>query len=210
MAIAPRAAISRRCVRMTTTAPPRRTPLGHASPPRGIDETDISTEQQTTETHTRLSGSHEHRGRPAGAEAAARQGPHTPDGQRSSETTTLTCPGRQRLPKPRRIRKRAEFLRAERVGKRRTGTRFVVLTAPRTDGVSRLGITASRRVGGAVVRNRVKRLVREFFRRHQHRLSPAQDVLVIARPSAAQATYLDVQRELAAVLGLLEERNCRS
>jgi ribonuclease P protein component len=76
----------------------------------------------------------------------------------------------------------------------------VVLVARRSNGLSRLGITASRRVGDAVVRNRVKRWVREFFRRHQRRLSPAQDVLVIARPSAAKATYLEVKQELAAVL----------
>ena len=78
--------------------------------------------------------------------------------------------------------------------------RFVVITEPVRSGSSRIGITASRHVGGAVVRNRVKRLVREFFRRHQHRILPPQDVLVIARPAAAQAAYSDVQRELARAL----------
>jgi ribonuclease P protein component len=76
----------------------------------------------------------------------------------------------------------------------------VVITDERHSGGSRIGITTSRRVGGAVVRNRVKRLVREFFRRHQHRIVPAQDVLVIARPSAATVTYADVTRELGKAL----------
>jgi ribonuclease P protein component len=76
----------------------------------------------------------------------------------------------------------------------------VVITELRRDGCSRLGITASRKVGNAVVRNRIKRLVRDFFRRHQHLIQPAQDVLVIARNGADTATLADVQRELAGAL----------
>ncbi len=176
--------------------------MDSTTPPlRGINEAHVSTEQQTTQTDTRLSGSHEHRRRPPGIEAAARQRAQTADGQYSTETAILTrAAGSQRLPKSKRIRKRAEFVRLGQVGRRRSGTRFVVLTEPRRDGVSRIGITTSRRVGGAVVRNRIKRWVREFFRRHQHQLDPAQDVLVIARPGAASATYMDVKRELAAAL----------
>ncbi len=51
-----------------------------------------------------------------------------------------------------------------------------------------------------MVRNRVKRLVREFFRRYQHLLVPATDVLVIARPTAAGVCYADVRRDLGAAL----------
>jgi ribonuclease P protein component len=76
----------------------------------------------------------------------------------------------------------------------------VVLTTPARSAQSRLGITVSRRVGDAVARNRIKRLVREFFRHNQMRIRPAQDVVVIARPGAADATYPDVQRELEAAL----------
>jgi ribonuclease P protein component len=76
----------------------------------------------------------------------------------------------------------------------------VVITQRRSSGPSRIGITASRRVGGAVVRNRVKRLVREFFRHHQERLQPAQDVLVIARAGAAKASYAQVRHELCRTL----------
>lgn len=80
--------------------------------------------------------------------------------------------------------------------------RFVVITQARPSGPSRLGITASRHVGGAVTRNRVKRLVREVFRRYQQQLVPPRDVLVIARPAAADATYIDVRQELTAALNL--------
>ncbi|HVO27226.1 MAG TPA: ribonuclease P protein component [Candidatus Margulisiibacteriota bacterium] len=108
--------------------------------------------------------------------------------------------GGQRFPKAKHIRKRDEFLKLQRIGRRKTGTRFVVITAPCRGDVSRLGITASRRVGAAVVRNRVKRLVREFFRQHHDRIQPPRDVLVIARPEAAGAEYAEVKRELGAAL----------
>lgn len=76
----------------------------------------------------------------------------------------------------------------------------MVITEPAPGGASRLGITVSKRVGGAVVRNRVKRLIREVFRGYRSRLTPAQTVLVIGRPGAATASYADVKRELARAL----------
>jgi len=57
-------------------------------------------------------------------------------------------------------------------------------------------------VGGAVVRNRVRRLVREFFRRHKFQIVPPQDVLVIARAGAASASLTEVSTELAQALKL--------
>jgi ribonuclease P protein component len=76
----------------------------------------------------------------------------------------------------------------------------VVITEPVKSGTSRLGITVSRRVGGAVVRNRVKRRVREFFRRYQSRIVPPQNVLVIGRAPAADATATTVKQELGRAL----------
>ena len=186
---------------MDSTTPAGQFPPGEPTPLRGIDETNVSTEQPTTETYARLPRPHGHTRRPPGAETPACQGPETPDRQHSSETTRLTRPvGGQKFPKAKRIRKRGEFLTLQRVGRRRTGTRFVVITAPCEGAVSRLGITTSRRVGGAVVRNRIKRLVREFFRRHQDRIRPPRDVLVIARPGAAEAAYAEVKQELGTAL----------
>jgi ribonuclease P protein component len=66
---------------------------------------------------------------------------------------------------------------------------FVLLVAPRPGDhgpvEQRLGITVSRKVGSAVVRNRVKRQVREWFRDARHRLHPGIDLVVIGRSSAA-------------------------
>lgn len=63
-------------------------------------------------------------------------------------------------------------------------------------GFTRLGVTASRKVGGAVIRNRVKRLVREFFRTHYPRLPQGVEFSVIAKPGASTLGYRDVCREL--------------
>ena len=182
---------------MTATAPPL----------RGTNEADVSTKQPTTQTDTRLPGSHGHPDRAASAEAPARQGPQAADGQHSTEAAVLSQGRRdERLPKAHRIRERAEFLRLQRVGRRRSGARFVVITEPRRNGISRLGITTSRHVGDAVARNRVRRLVREFFRRRKYQIVPPQDVLVIARASAATATLPEVVQELAGALKLHVER----
>lgn len=71
-----------------------------------------------------------------------------------------------------------------------------------------MGITASRKTGGAVQRNRVKRLVREFFRLNQHRLSKEIDYLVIAGRGAWKLSFSEVDQELSRGLaskGLLRD-----
>jgi ribonuclease P protein component len=81
-----------------------------------------------------------------------------------------------------------------------TSRSFVVLVADQHDGAPdaspRLGVTVSRRVGSAVVRTRVKRRVREWFRRNRGVFPPGKDVVVIARPSAAEIPSAEVGREL--------------
>ena len=93
----------------------------------------------------------------------------------------------QRGPKRRRLSRSAEFERVYRQG-RSKGNRYLVLYAfPRaedTEDGPRLGLSVGRRVGGAVERSRVKRVLREAFWAEAPRLPAGSDYVVVARPEA--------------------------
>jgi ribonuclease P protein component len=107
--------------------------------------------------------------------------------------------GGEGLPRARRVRKRAEYLAIQGGGRRLTADHYM-LFARRADGEpgpARVGITVSRKVGGAVLRNRVKRWVRESCRRMKAELPAGMDLVIVARPSAAEAGYGPTAAELA-------------
>jgi ribonuclease P protein component len=89
---------------------------------------------------------------------------------------------RHTLPREIRIRSRAEFDRVFQAGVRVSDARLTLLAAPGPVPEARLGISVSRRYGNAVQRNRVKRLIREVFRRLRHDLPPATDWVVLPKP----------------------------
>ena len=109
----------------------------------------------------------------------------------------MTQPSGEGFPKAARIRRRREFLALGRKGRRRHTAHFVVISQPRR-GPSRLGITVSRKVGGSVERNRVKRRVREIFRRDPERLAAGHDVVVIAKAGAPLLSVQEIAGELRA------------
>lgn len=77
---------------------------------------------------------------------------------------------------------------------------FLVLAAstfpPAPDAPTRLGLTVSRRVGNSVVRSRVKRQIREWFRQDRATLPIARDVVVIARPGSATIAHGEIRSQL--------------
>jgi len=104
--------------------------------------------------------------------------------------------GRLGFGKALRLRKRGEFLVVQRNGRRRRGRFLVVIAGRREEGPSRLGVTVSRKIGSAVVRNRIKRLIREAFRLQQYQLPPRLDIVVIARHASKTATLGEIEGEL--------------
>ena len=107
--------------------------------------------------------------------------------------------GTARFTKAERLRHRRDFLRAQAQGKRLHTRHFGLVLAPTAEGHPRLGLVVSRRLGKAVQRNRVKRLLREFFRRHKSGL-PAVDLVIMAKKGAAALTYHQVEEELGRLL----------
>jgi ribonuclease P protein component len=90
----------------------------------------------------------------------------------------------QRFPKRLRLRKRSEFARVYDRRCSISDALLLVFVAANDLGHPRLGLSVSRRVGGAVVRNRWKRLLREAFRLARLEISASVDLIAIPRPGA--------------------------
>ena len=124
--------------------------------------------------------------------------------------TSPTVPGeasRRRFDRSDRILKRGEFLRLSAEGRRVHSRFFLALVLPGRGPKSRLGITVTRKVGGAVVRNRIKRICREVFR--HHRPSGAWDVVLVAKKGAADATKTELADNLKPLLQRIEHHDGR-
>jgi ribonuclease P protein component len=110
----------------------------------------------------------------------------------------------------RRVRKRAEFNRMQREARRVTTRHYVLLVAARDadrlEGPSRLGLIVTRKVGNAVVRNRIKRACRDCFRRWPEWLPDGVDLVVVARGGAEALTSAQVRAEWAGVAELVRRR----
>jgi len=103
---------------------------------------------------------------------------------------------RLHFPAKARLKRRADFQRVYRDGVRASG-RHVVVFLMRVDAHDgRFGVTASRRVGGAVVRARCKRRLRELYRIHRHEFAGFPvDTVVNARHSCASAPWAELERD---------------
>lgn len=138
------------------------------------------------------------------------------------------------FPRRLRLRRRREFLRVQRSGAKYHTRFFLVFVAPsalRPQGrppvasrdtgggdtdhsagsaaaeqlpETRLGVTVTRKVGKAVKRNRIKRLVREAFRRERHPLPAGLDLVFVAKRDATEATFEDVIQDLRTLTGRLQ------
>jgi ribonuclease P protein component len=169
------------------------------------DETHLPAQEAQAGPHARVPRPDADAGRADDAQASPRQGPQAVD---------RLIARALRTPRPAksqgRLSRSSEFDRVFRNGRSHGGREFVVYVFPRSasEDPPRLGLSVSRRVGGAVERNRVKRLLREAFRLEGGDLPAGSDVVVVARPDArplAEREGLDgVRREI----GVLLARHC--
>ena len=104
------------------------------------------------------------------------------------------------FPKDFRLRKRHEFEHVKHNGDRIQNHLFIINYAQNsTRNASRLGITVTKKTGNAVVRNRIKRLIRETYRKNRHKLTLNYDINVIAKK---KARYQSNQQNVDALLAL--------
>ena len=170
------------------------------------DEKDLSTPQSPTLTHARIPRPDGLSGGTQDLETPAHQGARTADGLNPGQATRLAS---ESAPRARgalsfgpadRLHRRAEYLRLQKTGARYQTAHFVMYagtldeihressrTIPNTPSRSRLGMTVSRRIGSAVVRNRTRRRVRECYRLQLRSMFPGGTALIVIARSGAGA-----------------------
>ena len=105
----------------------------------------------------------------------------------------MTAP-RLSFPKSKRLIRTADFELVKNEGRAQRGKLLILGVAEKREDF-RAGFVTSKRVGGAVVRNRIRRRLREIVRQHQHEIVHAIWIVTIARPPAARATFLELEHE---------------
>ena len=117
------------------------------------------------------------------------------------------------LPKEKRLAKRREFLHVYETGRKWFSRYCVVFAAANGLAYSRIGITATKKLGKANVRNRLKRWTREVYRRQRAPLaldSHAVDVIVNVKPNAAEARFEEFRDDLQRALQRVARESARS
>jgi len=115
--------------------------------------------------------------------------------------------GSATLSRSERIRQRPEFERVYERGNRVQGRYMVLFILPNGRATPRFGVAATRKLGSAVERNRVKRLARELFRRGK--LSSGLDIVVVPRRDMLHAPFASVESDYHAALARRDERDGR-
>jgi ribonuclease P protein component len=149
-----------------------------------IDETDVSAQRTQAQAEARLPGPHGDASRPRDPQAAPRPRAEAAVGLTPRATSSTLVQRRHRLSRSR------DFDAVYRQGKS-VSTRFLVLywfeRHDDREEAPRVGIAVPRKVGGAVVRNKVKRRLREAWRSHLERIPQGRDYVLVARPGLAES-----------------------
>ena len=106
----------------------------------------------------------------------------------------------QRFPRSSRLTARRQFVEVYHRGRRVRRPWFTVFGMPNDAGRSRVGLTVTRRAGSAVARNRIKRVLRDVFRRHRDALPSPMDIVINGQRSILQMSAERLERELVGAL----------
>ena len=98
--------------------------------------------------------------------------------------------------KKERLLNRKDFVNLNRLGKRYHTAHFSIIFRENGLGITRLGITVSKKIGNSVKRNGIKRFIREFFRSHKTHFPQGYDIVVAAKKGAGNLDFWSVAEEL--------------
>ncbi len=113
-------------------------------------------------------------------------------------------PGGARFPRSLRLRRRKEFLRIQRLGIKVSSDPLLALALENPWGVTRVGITVSSKVGNAVVRNRIRRRLREIFRTRRDQLPCGIDLVLIGTSRTKEVDSLVLRAAYSAIASKLK------
>ncbi|MDT0124954.1 ribonuclease P protein component [Paenibacillus sp. RRE4] len=100
-----------------------------------------------------------------------------------------------------RLRNRADFSRVYRFGKSFANHQFVVYGCRRKDTEQfRVGVSCSKKIGNAVVRNRMRRMIKEIVRHHEQEIVTQMDLIFIVRKGALGMPYKEMEKSLLHVM----------
>ena len=95
---------------------------------------------------------------------------------------------------------RKDFVNLNRFGTRYRTKHFTIILKENGLDLSRLGITVSKKTGNAVKRNKVKRLIREFFRLHKNYFPKGYDIVTVANKGAHGLVFREIKEELGGII----------
>ena len=98
-----------------------------------------------------------------------------------------------------RIARKVDFWKDRRRRKKFNTEHFILILRKNDKDAKRLGLVVGRKVGGAVARNRVKRLIREFFRLNKEKMPESSDLIVLAKENIEIKGYGEVFNELKVI-----------
>lgn len=102
----------------------------------------------------------------------------------------------QALKKEQRIRESAEYRKVYRHGRTKVSPRAVLYVLPMPGKPTRAGFVTGKKVGGAVARNRARRLLKEVYRRHRNHIAAGYWLVLVGRAPLAASTYAQAERDL--------------
>ena len=170
-------------------------------------EENLPTQPAPAGQDARLSCAHENAGGPRRAGAPPGQGAPFSDCQ--FRTIVLVSTARFRFPKSARLLRSAEYRRIYDEGSKFVGPLFAAFYL-RTEGPSRVGYTTPRALGGSVVRNRIKRRLREVVRVALPSLEPGWEIVFNPRRAARDAELSRLTSEVERLWTLLRAKGTRS